>query len=94
MPTYQVFVVAAETGAVPYDIPGAEPFAHDGALCSFDAILRHYDIHAPALDRLALSCAGRMWRGTTSRRRRLGCTPSRWDCRPTSPTTTPCWSRA
>jgi len=28
---------------VPYDVPGAEPFAHDGALCSFDTILRGAD---------------------------------------------------
>jgi len=34
VPTDQVFAVAAETGAVPYDIPGAEPFAHDGASMS------------------------------------------------------------
>jgi len=58
VPTNRVFAVAAETGAVPYDIPGAEPFAHDGALCSFDTILRHYGIHAPALDRLALIVRG------------------------------------
>jgi hypothetical protein len=38
VPTAQVFTVAAETGAVPYDIPGAEPFAHDGELCPFDMI--------------------------------------------------------
>ncbi len=58
VPTAQVFTVAAETGAVPYDIPGAEPFAHDGALCSFDTILRHYGIHDSALDHLALIVRG------------------------------------
>ena len=26
----RVFAVAAETGATAYDIPGAEPFSHDG----------------------------------------------------------------
>ena len=30
VPTDQVFKVAREIGAAPYDIPGAEPFAHDG----------------------------------------------------------------
>ena len=28
VPTEQVFAVAAESGATPYDIPGAEPFSH------------------------------------------------------------------
>ena len=36
-PTERVFAVGTETGAIPYDIPGAEPFSHDGELCSFDA---------------------------------------------------------
>ncbi len=58
VPADQVFVVAAETGAVPYDIPGSEPFSHDGELCSFDTILRHYGIHDAALDRLALIVRG------------------------------------
>src|SRR5690606_16830576 len=35
-PTERVFAVAEKTGAVAYDIPGAEPFSHDGELCSFD----------------------------------------------------------
>jgi rhodanese-related sulfurtransferase len=34
-PTERVFAVAEETGATAYDIPGAEPFSHDGELCSF-----------------------------------------------------------
>lgn len=58
VPTDQVLAVAAETGATPYDIPGAEPFAHDGALCSFDTILRHYGVRDAALDRLALIVRG------------------------------------
>jgi rhodanese-related sulfurtransferase len=57
-PTEKVFAVAAETGAVPYDIPGAEPFSHDGELCSFDAFLKVYGIADPALDRLALIVRG------------------------------------
>ena len=58
LPTNQVLIFAHETGAVPYDIPGAEPFAHDGELCSFDMILHHHGIQDPALDRLALIVRG------------------------------------
>jgi rhodanese-related sulfurtransferase len=58
VPTEKVFAVAAETGAVAYDIPGAEPFSHDGELCSFDAFLKVYGIADPALDRLALIVRG------------------------------------
>jgi hypothetical protein len=58
VPTDRVFAVAKETGAIPYDIPGAEPFAHDGELCSFDALIKHYALKDPALDRLALIVRG------------------------------------
>ena len=47
VPTDQVFAVAKETGATPYDIPGAEPFSHHGEQCSFDAFLDHYRLHEP-----------------------------------------------
>jgi rhodanese-related sulfurtransferase len=53
VPADRVFDVARESGAVPYDIPGAEPFSHDGALCSFDGFLKTFGISDPALDRLA-----------------------------------------
>lgn len=58
VPTDCVFGVAAETGAVAYDIPGAEPFSHDGELCSFDGFLKVYGISDPALDKLALIVRG------------------------------------
>jgi hypothetical protein len=58
VPTDRVFAAAKETGAVPYDIPGAEPFSHDGELCSFDAFIKHYGLKDPALDRLALIVRG------------------------------------
>jgi rhodanese-related sulfurtransferase len=58
VPTERVFAVAAETGATAYDIPGAEPFSHDGELCSFDAFLKIYGINDPALDALALIVRG------------------------------------
>ncbi|HEU0218617.1 MAG TPA: chromate resistance protein ChrB domain-containing protein [Stellaceae bacterium] len=49
---------AHEQAAIAYDIPGAEPFSHDGELCSFDAFLKVYDIRDPALDALALIVRG------------------------------------
>ena len=58
VPSDQVFTVAKETGATPYDIPGAEPFSHHGEQCSFDAFLDHYRLHEPALDRLAVIVRG------------------------------------
>jgi rhodanese-related sulfurtransferase len=54
-PTEKVLAVAAETGAIAYDIPGTEPFSHDG---SFDAFLKVYGIRDPALDALALIVRG------------------------------------
>jgi len=56
--TELVFEMARETGAVAYDIPGAEPFSHDGELCSFDAFLKVYGIADPALDLLAVIVRG------------------------------------
>jgi rhodanese-related sulfurtransferase len=58
VPTERVFDVARETGAIAYDIPGAEPFSHDGELCSFDAFLKVYGIANPALDALAVIVRG------------------------------------
>ncbi len=49
--------VAADIGGTPYDIKGVE-FGHVGERCSFDAIVRAYDIHDPALDRLATIVRG------------------------------------
>src|SRR5438105_8655793 len=49
----QVLAVAEREGATPYDIPGAE-LGHRGDACSFDAILRTYDLDRdPALAHLA-----------------------------------------
>ncbi len=53
VPAGQVEQVAAETGATPYDIKGAE-LGHHGDECSFDAFIRKYDLHDSALDKLAL----------------------------------------
>jgi len=53
VPTDGVLAVAAETGAVPYDVPGVE-MGHVGELCSFDAFLKKYKLDDPALARLAV----------------------------------------
>ncbi len=52
VPADQVLSIAAETGAVPYDVPGVE-LGHVGELCSFDAFLKKYELTAPALQRVA-----------------------------------------
>lgn len=57
VPANEVATVAAEIGGTPYDIKGVE-FGHVGERCSFDAIVRAYDIHDRALDRLATIVRG------------------------------------
>lgn len=52
VPSADVLRIAAETGATPYDVPGVE-LSHEGDLCSFDAFLKKYALHDPALDQLA-----------------------------------------
>lgn len=58
VPADRVFAVAEETRATPYDIPGAEPFSHEGERCSFDAFLRQYKLTEPALQILATIVRG------------------------------------
>jgi len=53
VPANEVARTAAETGAIPYDVVGAE-LGHHGDRCSFDAFIAKYRISDPALDRLAL----------------------------------------
>ncbi|MDD1633607.1 MAG: chromate resistance protein [Methylococcaceae bacterium] len=53
----EVFRIAEQTGAIPYDIPGAE-LSHVGELCSFDAFLEKYDLSDPALQALAVIVRG------------------------------------
>ena len=52
VPAEQVLSVAEQTGAIPYDVPGVE-LGHHGPECSFDAIIKKYDLSDPALLRLA-----------------------------------------
>ncbi len=49
----RVLAVAAETGAVPYDVPGVE-LGHAGERCSFDAFIEKYRLTDPALQKLAV----------------------------------------
>jgi hypothetical protein len=57
VPKEQVLSVAAETGAIPYDIPDVE-LSHVGERCSFDAFLAKYSLDDPALARLAVIVRG------------------------------------
>jgi hypothetical protein len=52
VPTEQVLEKGKELNAIPYDIPGVE-LTHVGELCSFDAILKKYNLTDEALHRLA-----------------------------------------
>jgi hypothetical protein len=57
VPADQVFAVAAEQAAIPYDVPGVE-LTHDGPLCSFDALLKKYELVDPNLQALAVIVRG------------------------------------
>ena len=57
VPSNKVALVAAETGAIPYDVPDVE-LSHVGPLCSFDAFLARYGLHDPALRDLAIIVRG------------------------------------
>src|SRR5512143_3100678 len=52
VPASQVNVVAAETGAIPFDVPDVELGHHDGR-CSFEAIIVKYGLKDPGLLRMA-----------------------------------------
>jgi hypothetical protein len=53
VPGGDVMRVAAETGAIPYDVSGVE-LGHHGDHCSFDAFIDKYKIDDAALNKLAL----------------------------------------
>src|SRR4030066_1701254 len=52
VPKNQVEKAAAETGAIPFDVPGVELGHHEGR-CSFESILAKYELADSALARLA-----------------------------------------
>ncbi|AFD06574.1 chromate resistance protein ChrB domain-containing protein [Solitalea canadensis] len=53
----EVFDKAAEFKAIPYDIPGAE-YSHYGEECTFDYIIKKYNLTDTALLQLALIVRG------------------------------------
>lgn len=57
VPPNEVAKIAAEIGGTPYDVKNVE-FGHVGDRCSFDTIVRAYDIHDAALDHLATVVRG------------------------------------
>jgi hypothetical protein len=57
VPAQLVLQRAQESGAVPFDISGAE-MSHVGELCSFDAFLAKYGLTDPALLQLAAIVRG------------------------------------
>ena len=52
-----VLPTADKDGAIPFDVPGVE-LGHHGDECSFDAVLKKYELSAPGLDHLALIVRG------------------------------------
>jgi hypothetical protein len=56
-PAAEVMAVAERDGAVPYDVPNVE-LGHHGPECSFDAIIRKYNLTDPPLVRMALIVRG------------------------------------
>lgn len=52
VPRSQVESLAVELNAIPFDVPGVE-LGHDEGLCSFESMLRKYELKDPALQRLA-----------------------------------------
>ena len=52
VPAAEVTAVAAQEGAIPYDVGGGE-LGHVDGRCSFESILLKYGLQDPALDRLA-----------------------------------------
>jgi rhodanese-related sulfurtransferase len=63
VPADEVAATAKAAGATPYDVKGTK-FGHAGDRCSFDAIVRIFDIRDPALDQVATIVRG----ADTSRR--------------------------
>ncbi len=52
VPAGEVDRVAKESGAIPFDVPGAA-LGHADGRCSFEAIIGAYDLRDPGLQRLA-----------------------------------------
>jgi hypothetical protein len=57
VPPQEVMQVARREGAIPFDVPNVE-LGHHGSACSFDAVIKKYQLTDPALARLALIVRG------------------------------------
>jgi hypothetical protein len=57
VPSDEVMTVADKEGAIPFDVTNVE-LGHHGPECSFDAILKKYNLTDPALNRLAVIVRG------------------------------------
>ena len=57
VPTEQVMEVAKREGPIPFDVANVE-FGHEGQYCSFDAIIKKYNLTDRALQRLAVIVRG------------------------------------
>ena len=57
VPAEEVFAEAERLQAVPFDIPGA-PITHEWERCSFDALLRAFELQVPGLEALAAIVRG------------------------------------
>jgi hypothetical protein len=57
VPPTEVKARATELCAIPYDVEGVE-LTHDGPLCSFDALLKKYELTDTALHDLAVIVRG------------------------------------
>lgn len=57
VPADQVLAAANSENAIPFDVPNVE-LGHHGTQCSFDAVIRKYNLNDPALVRLAVIVRG------------------------------------
>ena len=53
VPPDKVMEIAKQEGATPFDVPNVE-LGHHGPECSFDAVIKKYNLRDPALEILAL----------------------------------------
>jgi hypothetical protein len=57
VPPEEVMEIAKRESAIPFDVVNVE-LGHKGSQCSFDAIIRKYNLTDPALQRLAVIVRG------------------------------------
>jgi len=57
VPPEEVMEIAKREGAIPFDVPNVE-LGHKGPECSFDAIIKKYNLSDRALQRVALIVRG------------------------------------